>query len=124
MSYKDQERREKMSAAQGGVCTYCKRPFPEDLANTAVDHIIPRCRGGPNAPWNFCLLHTVCNYAKGRELTPEAIALAKQHRVILDEPLRPGGPLGGLLREAASTGREAAAVIQRSLQSLRDEQPG
>jgi Domain of unknown function (DUF5753) len=29
-----------------------------------------------------------------------------------------------LLREAASTGREAAAVIQRSLQSLRDEQPG
>lgn len=115
MSYKDQERREKMSSAQGGICTYCKKPFPEDLADTAVDHIIPRCRGGPNAPWNFCLLHTVCNYAKGRELTPEAVALAKQHRIALHEPLRPGGPLGGV----ASTGHEAAAVIQRSLESLR-----
>ena len=106
-----------MSSAQGGICTYCKKPFPEDLADTAVDHIIPRCRGGPNAPWNFCLLHTVCNYAKGRELTPEAVALAKQHRIALHEPLRPGGPLGGV----ASTGHEAAAVIQRSLESLRGE---
>ena len=109
-----------MAAAQGGICIHCKKPFPEDLADTAVDHIIPRCRGGPNAPWNLCLLHRVCNYAKGREFTREAIALAKQHRVILHEPLRPGGPLGGLLREAASTGREAAAVTQRSLQGLRE----
>ena len=62
-----------MAAAQCGICTYCKKPFPEDLADTAVDHIIPRCRGGPNAPWNLCLLHRVCNYAKGRELTREAI---------------------------------------------------
>ena len=63
-------------------------------------------------------------HAKGRELTPEAIALAKQHRVILHEPLRPGEPLGGLLRETAIRNRDAAAVIQRSLQGLRDEQPG
>ena len=41
-----------MAAAQGGICTYCKKPFPEDLADTAVDHIIPRCRGGPNADFH------------------------------------------------------------------------
>jgi 5-methylcytosine-specific restriction endonuclease McrA len=89
LPYKDQERREKLAAAQGGDCTYCKKPFPEDLTDTAVDHIIPRCRGGPDAPWNFCLLHRICNYAKGRGLTPEARTLAGRYGVMLREPLKP-----------------------------------
>jgi hypothetical protein len=64
-------------------------PLPEDLADTAKDHIIPRCRGGPSAPWNYQLLHWPCNSraGKGIKLTPEAEALAAEHGIIVHIPL-------------------------------------
>jgi HNH endonuclease len=77
-----------MFDAQGGVCTWCSLPLPEDLSDVAVDHIIPKCRGGPNRKWNNQLLHRVCNGAggKGKSLTEQARALAAEHGVTLREP--------------------------------------
>ena len=78
-----------LAEAQGYICPWCNLPLPEDLSGTAKDHIIPRCRGGPNAPWNYQLLHSKCNDpgGKGARLTPEAEALAKQHGVRLHLPI-------------------------------------
>ena len=82
-------RRARLAKAQDGICPWCKLPLPDDLTDTAVDHIIPRCRGGPNAPWNYQLLHFKCNGrgGKGIKLTPEAEALAAEHGVILHIPI-------------------------------------
>ena len=81
--------RARLTAAQGYICPWCKLPLPEDLAGTAKDHIIPRCRGGPNAPWNYQLLHFKCNDrgGKGPRLTPEAEELAAKHGIVTHIPL-------------------------------------
>jgi hypothetical protein len=80
-----------MFDAQDGVCPWCSLPLPEDLADVAVDHIIPKCRGGPNLKWNKQLLHRVCNGpgGKGKSLTEHAKALAAEHGVTLHEPPPP-----------------------------------
>ena len=75
---------------QGGICPACGLPLPEDLTETEVDHIIPRSRGGPSAPWNKRLVHFKCNRAKWCRLTDEAVALAAEHGITLREP----GPIG------------------------------
>src|SRR5690349_10823808 len=78
-----------LAEAQGGICPWCKLPLPDDLSGTARDHIITKCRGGPDATWNRQLLHDKCNGlgGKGIQLTPEAEALAAGHGVVLHEPL-------------------------------------
>lgn len=84
--------RQRLFDAQGGICPWCSLPLPGDLTDTAIDHIIPRCRGGPDLKWNRQLLHRRCNHGpggKGRQLTEEAIALAAEHRVTLREPPPP-----------------------------------
>ena len=84
--------RRRLFDAQGGICPWCSLPLPEDLAETAVDHIIPRCRGGPDLKWNRQLLHRLCNHGpggKGKQLTEQALALAAEHGVMLHEPPPP-----------------------------------
>ena len=86
--------RHMMAAAQGGVCPWCNLPLPDDLSDVAVDHIIPRCRGGPDVSWNRQLLHSTCNApdGKGSKLTDEARELAERRGVVLHEPLPTGWP--------------------------------
>jgi 5-methylcytosine-specific restriction endonuclease McrA len=67
------------------VCTWCNEPLGR---GSAVDHIIPLSRGGPNVAWNRELLHRRCNQEKGNLLTSRAIALAELHGITLLEPRR------------------------------------
>ncbi len=87
-------RRERLARAQGGICPWCNLPLPEDLAGTAVDHIIPSCRGGPHEKWNLRLLHSRCNgpAGKGNQLTAEAEELAVRYGIVLREPLPTSWP--------------------------------
>lgn len=76
--------KQKLAAAQNGICAWCGLPLPADLARTDVDHIIPVSRGGPDALWNLQLLHSPCNRrpgAKGQRLTSAALQLAAQYGV-------------------------------------------
>lgn len=84
----------RLAKAQNGICTWCRLPLPDDLADTAVDHIIPKCRGGPDRRWNLQVLHHQCNRRghKGTKLTPEAVALAAERGVVLREPLPTSWP--------------------------------
>lgn len=82
-------RRERLSEKQGGICPACLLPLPEDLVRTEVDHIIPRCRGGPDLKWNRQLLHFACNRSKRATLTDAAVALAAEYGVVLREPPKP-----------------------------------
>jgi hypothetical protein len=81
--------RERLARAQSGICPWCKLPLPDGLAGTAIDHIIPLCRGGPDKPWNRQLLHRRCNgpAGKGFKLTAEAEELAARHGVRLHLPI-------------------------------------
>jgi GntR family transcriptional regulator len=56
------------------------------MEGVAIDHIIPRARGGPNTPWNKQILHAVCNARKGDKMTPQAEALALARGVQVHEP--------------------------------------
>jgi hypothetical protein len=78
--------RKRLAEAQDGFCPACGSALPDDLADTEVDHIIPRVRGGPNAPWNRRLVHFLCNRRKKDKLTDEAIALAAAYGLTLIEP--------------------------------------
>jgi len=83
------QRRERLAKMQDGICLACQLPFPDDLAKTEVDHIIPLSRGGPDLAWNRRLLHFACNRDKWNRLTGEAVALAVKHGVVLHEPPPP-----------------------------------
>jgi HNH endonuclease len=82
-----QRRRERLAAQQSGICPACQLPLPGDLAETEIDHIIPRVRGGPEDAWNKRLVHFMCNRSKRFKLTPEAAALAKEHGVVPHMPI-------------------------------------
>jgi len=87
MTVEDRMRRCQLLAyVQDGICPWCKRPLPDDLAGTEIDHIIPRSRGGPNFAWNRQLLHLLCNKIKRDCLTDEAVVLAEKHGITLLEP--------------------------------------
>ena len=79
-------RRQNMARAQGWACPWCTMPLPADLGGTDVDHIIPVASGGPDEAWNFQLLHGPCNRAKWDRVTPQAIALAAAHGIVLALP--------------------------------------
>lgn len=85
-----QRRLREFAAEQQGLCTWCWHPLPSDLDEAEIDHIIPRCRGGPNVRWNLQLLHWRCNGrgrpqkgAKGISVTPPAEALAAEHGITI-----------------------------------------
>lgn len=80
-------RRERLAAAQGGVCPHCEQPLPADLARTEIDHIIPRACGGPDVAWNYQLLHLLCNKNKRVVVTEQARALAAEHGVKVHLPI-------------------------------------
>lgn len=45
------------------LCGICSSPVGRDHAT--IDHIIPRAFGGPDASWNFEVVHYGCNHRKG-----------------------------------------------------------
>ncbi|MEO0714943.1 MAG: HNH endonuclease signature motif containing protein [Pseudomonadota bacterium] len=66
---------------QSGICGLCGKPMPRSRANVAharlwkkhrpsYDHIVPRSKGGRDAPENLQLAHYACNLRKGSELSP------------------------------------------------------
>jgi hypothetical protein len=103
--------RELLVIAQHGLCAWCGKPLPVDLSRADIDHIIPRCRGGPDEAWNRQLLHRWRNTlgGKGITLTPQAEALAAEHGVILVEP-PPRKPFGYWQRPDVRARWDAAQV--------------
>jgi 5-methylcytosine-specific restriction endonuclease McrA len=80
-----------MAATQDWLCPWCEQPItPEQIqaSEVNVDHIIPKCRGGPGDRWNRQLLHALCNRSGGKwkQLTEAAIQLAAEHGIELREP--------------------------------------
>jgi hypothetical protein len=63
MSSKDKRRRRRSLVRRDGlVCQICWAP--RDLATLTIDHIEPRCEGGPNALGNLRLACYSCNYGR------------------------------------------------------------
>ena len=60
------ERRLAVAKLQGGFfCYYCNEPEPEAPASSlAVDHVVPRCRGGSDDLRNLVLACNACNIRK------------------------------------------------------------
>jgi hypothetical protein len=55
--------RRKLWERDGGKCGLCSKPV--DLRVMHVDHIVPRCIGGPDTWENLQPAHRSCNYQKG-----------------------------------------------------------
>jgi 5-methylcytosine-specific restriction endonuclease McrA len=73
-----------LAERQEWVCPWCKEYLPPTLDRTHVDHIIPRASGLViEEEWNFQLLHARCNQQKSGKVTPQAVALAAEHGLIL-----------------------------------------
>jgi len=51
-------------AKDGGNCWICGKPVA--WGDESVDHVIPRCRGGPDEHTNLRLAHRVCNLRRSR----------------------------------------------------------
>lgn len=61
MSSKDKRRRRRSLVRRDGlVCQICWAP--RDLSTLTIDHVIPRCEGGPDALSNLRLACQPCNY--------------------------------------------------------------
>lgn len=56
-------------ARSDGRCVLCSEPVDPDEAT--IDHIVPKSRGGEDAPENWQLAHRWCNTSKGPRLTGE-----------------------------------------------------
>jgi hypothetical protein len=54
-------RRTEVLRSNGGLCHYCRR-----ARATTVDHIVPKCDGGPTRDWNLAPACGDCNRVKGR----------------------------------------------------------
>ena len=80
------QRRERLAREQDGICPECTLPLGE-LAETEVDHIIPKVRGGPDVAWNRQLIHFACNRTKRFKLTDAALALAAEHDIRVHLPI-------------------------------------
>ena len=49
-------------------CAHCGKSLRLGDRDLTIEHIIPRSRGGTNAPWNLCVLCKRCNEEKGSRL--------------------------------------------------------
>ena len=66
---------------QEGICLGCDFHFP--FHALTLDHIVPRSRGGPDAPENLQLLCASCNSKKGNRLTlPELRARNRREGIL------------------------------------------
>ena len=72
-----------LAREQDWCCTWCQHQLPEDLTATEYDHIIPRAADGPDEDWNLQILHAECNRQKSDKITPQALALATEHGIVL-----------------------------------------
>lgn len=106
-------RASRLAGRQDWNCPECEERLPQDLRFTHEDHIIPRSRGGPDADWNFQLLHGECNERKREHLTPAAIVLAAEHGVVIGPPIvrRPRGPSVVPLSIARAARAQAKATV-------------
>ena len=65
---------------QEGKCNGCKVLFP--FRNMTIDHILPRSRGGSDAPDNLQLLCAACNSTKGNRTQDDLIASLREQGVL------------------------------------------
>ena len=65
---------------QEGKCNGCEVLFP--FRNMTIDHIIPRSRGGSDAPDNLQLLCGACNSTKGNRTQEELIQSLRTNGVL------------------------------------------
>ena len=56
--------RKRVSRRAGGRCEYCRAPEGVSPASFSVEHIVPRSRGGGNAPANLAFSCQGCNNHK------------------------------------------------------------
>lgn len=56
--------RAQVAAQAGGVCEYCRYPEAFNAGRFAVDHIVPRIKGGANELTNLALACRGCNERK------------------------------------------------------------
>jgi 5-methylcytosine-specific restriction endonuclease McrA len=56
-------------------CRYCGRPVA--IETSSLDHVVPRSRGGTNAPSNLALVCRNCNTRKSDLLPREIMAWAR-----------------------------------------------
>ena len=84
-SRKRRRLQERLAKKQNGLCGWCYKPLPEDLAGAEVDHIIPKASGIViEEEWNLALLHKACNGGRKRDkITKLAIKLAEAHGIVL-----------------------------------------
>ena len=68
---------------QEGKCNGCEVLFP--FRNMTIDHIIPRSRGGSDAPDNLQLLRAACNSTKGNRTQDELIQSLRDQSVIRED---------------------------------------
>ena len=65
---------------QEGKCNGCEVLLP--FRNMTIDHIIPRSRGGSDAPDNLQLLCAACNSTKGKGTQEELNSRLKEQGVL------------------------------------------
>ena len=65
---------------QEGKCNGCEVLFP--FRNMTIDHILPRSRGGSDAPDNLQLLCAACNSTKGNRTQEELIQALRTNGVL------------------------------------------
>ncbi len=79
-----ESRRQALAERQDWTCPWCREYLPPSLSRTHVDHVIPRASGIViEEDWNFQLLHGRCNQQKSDRITPQAVALAAEHGLVL-----------------------------------------
>ena len=64
------KRRIQLGITQGWRCHWCRQACREETGwqnSATLDHIVPRCQGGPNEPWNLVMSCQRCNTAKGNQ---------------------------------------------------------
>lgn len=64
---------------QEGKCNGCEVLFP--FRNMTIDHIVPRSRGGTDAPDNLQLLCAACNSTKSNRTQEELIQSLREQGV-------------------------------------------
>lgn len=62
--------RENVYLRDGYQCQYCGDELPAD--DLTLDHVVPRCEGGPTSWTNVVAACVPCNRRKGRDLPDEA----------------------------------------------------
>lgn len=77
--------RARLFTRQAGLCSWCGEALNPNLSGADIDHVIPVSRRGPWVEWNYQLLHTGCNGAKGALLSDRAYDLAAAHGFVIPD---------------------------------------